>query len=327
MEAVVSEALVGDPRHRRRRDGPAERRRVPEARVVDQDEQHVRRALRRRRRHEDRPIGDGRVQGSADRATEVRIRDRQHRAIGAELPHRLAERLLQCAHALLVALDNRAEHGARERLLDTEPLLVVEDRDDPGRPRRQVLADLVVKLLLDLVVGESADHPARDRPDCDRREHRRREQAHREPDAAAPACSLAAEVVARLLHGDAAVFLVRDEDHALDLDFLLLDERDERLEVLRRLVDVRVTGNEDIGGCLSHQGSPFEFRPLSRLACGVLPTMAEARSPNIAQPRVHPGEGEPRVMRDLRDCRTLLSRRPVVPKGGPMESMHERLDA
>ncbi len=115
-----------------------------------------------------------------------------------------------------------------------------------------------MKLLLDLVVGESADHPARDRPDRDRREHRRREQAHREPDAAAPACPLAAEVVARLLHGDAAVFRVRDEDHALDLDFLLLDERDERLEVLRRLVDVLVTGNEDIGGCLSHQGSPFD---------------------------------------------------------------------
>ena len=160
---------------------------------------------------------------------------------------------------------------ARERLLDAEPLLVVEDRDDPGRPRRQVLADLVVKLLLDLVVGESADHPARDRPDRDRREHRRREQAHREPDATAPARPLAAEVVAGLLHRDAAVFLVRDEDDALDLDLLLLDERDERLEVLRRLVDVRVTGNEDIGGCLSHQGSPFEFRPLSRLACGVLP--------------------------------------------------------
>ena len=67
VEAVVPEALVGDPRHRRRRDGPAERRRVAEARVVDQHEQHVRRALRRRRRHVDRPVGDGRVQRSPDR--------------------------------------------------------------------------------------------------------------------------------------------------------------------------------------------------------------------------------------------------------------------
>ena len=39
VEAVVPEALLGDPRHRRRRDGPAERRRVAEARVVDQHEQ------------------------------------------------------------------------------------------------------------------------------------------------------------------------------------------------------------------------------------------------------------------------------------------------
>ena len=148
---------------------------------------------------------------------------------------------------------------ARERLLDTEPLLVVEDRDDPGRPRRQVLADLVVKLLLDLVAGESADHPARDRPDGDRREQRRREQANREPDPAAPACPLAAEVVARLLHGDAAVLRVRDEDHALDLDFLLLDERDERLEVLRRLVDVAVARDEDIRRRLRHHPAPSEL--------------------------------------------------------------------
>ena len=200
VEAVVPEALVGDPRHRRRRDGPAERRRVAEAGVVDQHEQHVRRALRRRRRHGDRPIGDGRVQRSPDRASEVRIRDRQHRAVRAELPHRLAERLLQRAHALLVALDDRPEQRARERLLDTEPLLVVEDRDDPGRPRRQVLADLVAKLLLDLVAGEPAQHPARDRPDGDGREQRRREQANREPDPAAPARSFTAEVVAGPLH-------------------------------------------------------------------------------------------------------------------------------
>ena len=190
---------------------------------------------------------------------EVRIRDRQHRAVRAELPHRLGERLLQRADALLVALDDRPEQRARERLLDTEPLLVVEDRDDPGRPRRQVLADLVVDLLLDPVVDELADHPARDRPDGDRREQRRREQADREPDAAAPARPLAAEVVAGLLHRDAAVLRVRDEDDALDRDLLVLDERDQRLEVLRRLVDVLVAGDEDVGRCLSHHGSPSVY--------------------------------------------------------------------
>ena len=258
VKTVVPEALLGDPRHRRRRDGPAERRRIAEARVVDQHEQHVRRALRRRRCHVDRPVGDGRIERLPDRPAEVRVRDRQHRAVRAELSHRLAEGLLQCAHALLVALDDRPDQRARERLLDTEPLLVVEDRDDPGRPRRQVRADLVLKLLVDLVAGKSADHPARDRPDGDRREQRRREQAHRKPDAASPAHSLAAEVVAGPLHRDAAVLRMRHEDDALDRDLLVLDERDQCLEVFRRLVDVLVTGNEDVSGCLGHRGSPFD---------------------------------------------------------------------
>ena len=220
VEPVVPETLLGDPRHRRRRDGPAEGRRVPEPCVVDQHEQHVRRALRGRRRHVDRPVGDGGVERSPDRPAEVRIRDRQHRTVGAELPHRLGERFLQRAHALLIALDDRPKQRAGECLLDTEPLLVVEDRDDPGRPRRQVLADLVVKLLVDLVAGESAHDPARDRPDGDRREQRRCEQANREPDAASPAHSLAAEVVARPLHRDAAILRVSDEDDALDRDLL-----------------------------------------------------------------------------------------------------------
>ena len=39
-------------------------------------------------------------------------------------------------------------------------------------------------------------------------------------------------MIARLPHRDVAVLGVRDEDHALDLDLLVLDERDERLEVL-----------------------------------------------------------------------------------------------
>ena len=146
-----------------------------------------------------------------------------------------------------------------------------------------------MKLLLDLVFGESADHPAGDRPDSDRRKHRRREQAHCEPDATSPGHPLTAEVVAGLLHRDVAVLVVRDEDDALDRDLLLLDERDQRIEVLCRLVDVLVTGNEDIGGCLSHQGSPFEFRPLSRLACGVLPDHGSGASAEHRPASVSPG--------------------------------------
>ena len=252
VEAVVPEALLGHPRHRRRRNGPAERRRVPEPRVVDQHQQHVRRAVGRLRRHVDRPVGNGRVDRASDRPTEVRIGDRQHRPVRAELPHRLRKRLLQRRRALLVTLDNRTKQRACERLLDAEPLRVVEDRDDPGRPRRQVLADLVVDLVLDSVVDELPDHPARNRADRDRRKQRRRKQADRQPDSAAPTHPLAAQVVTRLPHRDAAVRRVGDEDHALDLDPLLLHERDKRLEVLGRLVDVLVAGDENVGRSVGH---------------------------------------------------------------------------
>ena len=124
---------------------------------------------------------------------------------GLNLPIASASDVLQRAGALFVALDDREQQRARKRLLDGEPLLVIEDRDDAGRPGRQVLADLVVDLVLDPMVDELADHPARDRADSDRGEQRRREQADGEPDAAAPARALAAAVVAGLPDGDAAV--------------------------------------------------------------------------------------------------------------------------
>ena len=62
------------------------------------------------------------------------------------------------------------------------------------------------------------DHPARDCPDGDRREQRRREEADRDPDTAAPARPLAAAIVARLPHADAAVVRMRDQDDAVDRD-------------------------------------------------------------------------------------------------------------
>ena len=105
------------------------------------------------------------------------------------------------------------------------------------------------------MIDELADHPARNRADGDRREQRRGEQPDREPDPTAPAHPLAAEIVARLPHGDAAVLRVRDQDHALDLDTLLFDERDERLEVPTRLVDVLVNGDENVGRRISHRAS------------------------------------------------------------------------
>ena len=177
---------------------------------------------------------------------------------GLNFPIASASDSFNAPDALLVALDDRPELRARERLPDTEPLLVIEDRDDPGRSRRQVLADLVVDLLLDPVVDELADHPTRDRSDRDRREQRRREQTHRDARRHRPSPPPCGRGGRPSGARDAPVLRMRDEDDALDRDILRLDERDQRLEVLRRLVDVPVTGDEDVGRwCLSHHGSPF----------------------------------------------------------------------
>ena len=140
---------------------------------------------------------------------------------GLNFPIASASDSFRAAVPCLVALDDRAQQRARERLLDPEALLVIEHRDDPGRSRRQVLADLVVDVVLDPVVDELADHPARDRPDSGRRQQRRREQTHREPDPAAPPQPLATAVVARLPHRDAPVLAVGHQDDALDRDLLV----------------------------------------------------------------------------------------------------------
>ena len=197
----------------------------------------------------------------ADRAAEVLVGDRQHGAVGHELAHRVGETVLERLHALLVRLHDRLRERTWERLLHGEPLRVVERGDDPGRPRRQVLADLVVHLGLEPLVDELPDQAARDRA-CGRdREQRRRGQAYENTHAAAPLDALATAMVGRLGHGHGAVMGVRDEDRGLHLNLLVLDELRERVEVLDRLVDVRIARHQDIGRCVSHHSTPFgQFR-------------------------------------------------------------------
>ena len=71
--------------------------------------------------------------------------------------------------------------------------------------------------------------------------------------------------------------------------FLLLDERDQRLKVLRRFVDVLVAGNEDVRGCLSHQGLSFDSDRYcgSHMAC--VPSMAERSATEHRPVRSSPG--------------------------------------
>ena len=256
VEAVVAQAHLRDPRQVRGRDRPTERVGLAEAGVVDDDEEDVRRVLGRLGPGDDRPVGDRLVERAAHHAAEGPVGDRQHRPVGDELAHRLGETVFERLHPPLVALDDGFRERAGERLLDGEPLLVVEDRNDPCRARREVLADLVVKLRLDPVVDELAHYTARRRTDRRRGEQRGRRQADGQPDAAAPAQALAAHAVARLLHRDAAVQGMRDQDRALDLDLLGPDTLDERVEVLRRGVDVRIAAYEDIGWCIRHLSAP-----------------------------------------------------------------------
>ena len=256
MKTVVSEPLLSQARHSRRRDGAAESRRIAKSRVVDQYEQDIRRTFGWRRRHVDRPIGDRGIYRPPHRPAKVWVGDWQHCPVRAELPHRLGEGDLQCRHPFLVAWDDGPKRRALQRLLDAEPLLVIEDRNDPRRPRRQVLADVVVDLVVDAVIDELSDYASRYSTDSDSGQQGRREHSHCQSDAASPAHALAAHVVAGLTHCDAAVLRVRDEDDALDRDLLVLDQRDQPVKVLRRFVDVLVARNEDVSGCLSHLGSP-----------------------------------------------------------------------
>jgi hypothetical protein len=78
----------------------------------------------------------------------------------------------------------------------------------------------------------------------------------REPDPAAPPPPLATEVVARLPHRDTAIrgFVTRIMP---SIETCVPDERAQRLEVLRRPADVRMTRDEHVGRCISHYESPL----------------------------------------------------------------------
>ena len=76
-------------------------------------------------------------------------------------------------------------------------------------------------------------------------EQRRRRQADEHADAAAPAHALAAEVVAGLRDADLAALVVLDEDQALALDLLVLDELHEPVEVLLGRLDGRIRGHDE----------------------------------------------------------------------------------
>ena len=95
MEAVVAQSAARELLQGRHADGPAESARVPESDVVDQDDDHVRRALRRlhleargRRRLARVDLGDrdhGRLRDGKDRTVQRRGRARRCRRLSRPL--------------------------------------------------------------------------------------------------------------------------------------------------------------------------------------------------------------------------------------------------
>ena len=81
VEAVVSQPALGHPRVVRRLDRPAERARVAEPGVIDQHDQHVRRAGRRVDVVDLGPVRLGTVQSAGQGPAELRAPDRELRAI------------------------------------------------------------------------------------------------------------------------------------------------------------------------------------------------------------------------------------------------------
>ncbi len=200
-----------------------------------------------------RPVANGRVHGAPCHPAEGTVGDRKDGPVLAELAHRLRERILQGGGPLLVRPDHRACERPRQDELDAERLVVLEHGENGGGAGLERLADLVVEAGLQLVLREVSGDPARRGPHDGRRQQRGSGQAHEEADRAAVAQPLAAEVVAGLLDDDVVVLVVADQDRALDSDLLRLHGCDEIVELLRRRIDIRVCGNQDVGQLVSHE--------------------------------------------------------------------------
>ena len=245
VEAVVRDAHVLHAAERRRAHGAAEAVDGAESGVVDEDEKDVGRVLRGLGPGDERPVGHGVLERPSGCAAERLVRDRQHRAVRHELAGRLGERVLEAAEAVLVHGRDGLGRRACERALGLEPVLLVDDGDDRGGAGLELLAEPLLEPAVDLVLGELPDDAAGGRADGGRGEQRRRRETDQDAYAAAPAHALAPEVVAGLRHADLAALVVLDEDHALALDLLVLDELHQPVEVLLGRLSGRICGHDD----------------------------------------------------------------------------------
>ena len=230
MEPVVREPHLLHAGQVRGADPAAERVGTTEARVVDEHDQHVGRLLGRRRAGDEGPV-DGRLvdRPSCDPPKDS-VGDRQHGAIRVELTCGFGEGIFQVSDARHGGY--RLGEGLGERLLGCQAAVVVDDGHDGGRARLELLAEAALQAATDFVRREFPQECAAGSTDDGGRQQGRSSQPDRDADAAAPTHTLAAQMVAGLVDGDATLLVLLYQDHALGLDLLVLDQLHQPVEVL-----------------------------------------------------------------------------------------------
>src|SRR3954465_1614899 len=142
---------------------------------------------------------------------------------------RLCEPGLELFRACAVEVCHGLLDRVGERLVDGVGAAGVVDGDHAARAVRQRGVHLLGDPALEPVLCELPDGRAGDCPDRGRGQKRRREEPDDQADASAELGSLAAEVVTGLLDGHLALFVLLDEDDALDRDRLVLGEPEDRV--------------------------------------------------------------------------------------------------
>ncbi len=242
VEAVVGDAHLADAGEVRRGDGAAERVGRAVAGVVDQDEQHVRRAGGRGRAGDHRPVGDRVLHRAAGDTAKVLSGIGRRERSGVNLPAASASADFRSREA--VHLGDRMRRGARQGPLGDESIVGVDEGDDHGGAGGKLLAEVLLEAGVDLLLGELPDDPTDGSADDDRAEHHRVEQADEHADTATPLEPLAAEVVGGVGDLDLTVGGVFHQDDAVGLDGLVGDGSGQLVEVLLRRLDRRVRGHQ-----------------------------------------------------------------------------------
>src|SRR5262245_2116607 len=207
----------------------------------------------------------------------------------------------------LVELGRRGADVVGERLRNDLRLRVLVDRNDPGRSRRQRVVHLLSDPRLDALPRELAEDGTRRRTDGCRREKRRREEANDQPGATSELCALAPQVVSCFLHGHLALGVLGDEHDPVGLDRPVLDEVQERLEILLRELGDEVDGDQDVQPVVVAHGMP----PSGLVAKpALMPTPATLCPTCARSPRAGPFSG----VRSVRGegLRGVLVQRPLI---------------